>query len=483
MMTRYFPWRVFRKSFVTQIFLLNLTFIAAVAGMAIVFGQDLFQVKVLWLSLLFLAISMVLAAIAAYRVASPLKRVILQALRLAHKKRELPLEENEEEEDLFADQVGEYFELEQALDKIRRKLRKRRIQLSHEREESQALMSFLADAVVNLALDERIKYFNSNFAKHFLDAAQLRATTEGLDLKLIDVFRDEEVLATVRQCLREGRVFSLQKKMSSRIDPAGRYFSMTVSPLHEEKTREVYAGLVLFHDITEYKRAELIRVEFVENASHELRTPLTSIKGFVSTAVEDAEGGRYEMVPEFLRVISKSVDRLIELVNDLLTISGLENDPSLKMEDVRVQELTDDVIQRLSPLASDKRIMVKARYDVSTVKGDYRLIDQVLTNLIGNAIKYVQVGGQVEVTWDEDREQHMIRLSIKDNGPGIAEEHLGRLFERFYRVDKGRSRDVGGTGLGLSIVKHIMQSHGGQVTVRSQIGMGSEFICLIPSRP
>lgn len=481
MKTRFFPWRIYWKFYLTLVILLNLSFAAAVVAMASVFDFPFWDPRLWALYALFLVVSMSIAAMAAYRVAAPLKRVIIKALRLAHKKRELASDDEIVGEDLFDEQPGEYFELEQALDKIRRKMKKRRIQLAHEREESQALMSFLADAVISIDRDERVKFFNSNFATHFLDSAQVRVSTEGSDLKLIDVFRDEEILAKIRMALHEGRVQNLQKKISTRMEGGGRFFSVVISPLCEEKSREVYAALVLFHDITEFKRSELIRVEFVENASHELRTPLTSIKGFVTTAREDAESGRYEMVPEFLRVISKSVDRLIDLVNDLLTISSLESGSSLKSETIQPQELTEEVVERLSPLASEKRILVKAHYDLGDFKADHRLMDQVLTNLIGNAIKYVHIGGQIDVNWSQDNDK-AIRLNVKDNGPGISEEHLNRLFERFYRIDKGRSRDVGGTGLGLAIVKHIVQSHGGQVVVKSAPGQGSEFICVIPQR-
>lgn len=482
MKSPFFPWRIFWKFYLTLIILLILSFFAALSGVAFVVDVELFTRKIVLLTSMFVAVAAGISAIAAYRVASPLQKVILKALRLAHKKRELNLDESTSDEDLFDDQPGEFFELEQALDQIRRKLKKRRIQLAHEREESQALMSFLADAVISVDREERVKFFNSSFAAHFLDSNQVKASSEGEEFKLIDVFRDQEILGKIRQVMKEGRVQNLQKKLGTRIESAGRYFSIVISPLREEKTREIYATLVLFHDISEYRRAEQIRVEFVENASHELRTPLTSIKGFVSTALEDAVAGRYELLPDFLKTISKNVDRLIELVNDLLTISSLESSGHLKIEEILPEQLTEEVVERLSPLASEKRILIKAQYNVSRFRGDYRLLDQVLTNLLGNAIKYVQAGGQIDIQWSEDLENNALRLVMKDNGPGIAEEHLNRLFERFYRIDKARSRDVGGTGLGLAIVKHVIQSHGGQIVVKSQLGQGSEFICVLPQK-
>lgn len=482
MTSRFFPWRIFWKFYLTLAVLLNLSFLAALIPAAQMGGFSFTDDRLPRVFVLFLFASLVISGLAAYRVASPLQRVILKALRLAHKKRELNLDEATTDEDLFEVQPGEYYELEKALDQIRRKMKKRRIQLAHEREESQALMSFLADAVVSVDRDERVKFFNSSFAKHFLNSEQIKMSPDSPGLKLIDLFRDDDLLVKIRQVKKDGVVQTLQKKLTTKIDPAGRFFSIIITPLREEKTREIYASLVLFHDITEFRRAEQIRVEFVENASHELRTPLTSIKGFVTTALDDAIAGRFDMMPEFLRTISKNVDRLIELVNDLLTISSLEGNGALNLESVEPQVLTEEVMERLSPLASAKQIMMKATYNHGAFRGDYRLLDQVLTNLVGNAIKYIPAGGRIDIEWSSDPEQKNVRLVVRDNGPGIAEEHLNRLFERFYRVDKARSRDVGGTGLGLAIVKHVVQSHGGQIFVKSELGRGSEFVALLPDR-
>ncbi|MBX3018978.1 MAG: PAS domain-containing sensor histidine kinase [Bdellovibrionaceae bacterium] len=483
MKSGFFPWRIFWKFYLTLIVLLNLSFVAALFAATVLGDFSLADPRLPAIFGLFLIVTLGISALAAYRVAAPLKRVILKALRLAHKKRDLNIDESAKDEDLFEYQPGEYYELEQALDQIRRKMKKRRIQLAHEREESQALMSFLADAVVSVDCDERVKFFNSSFAKHFLSSEQIKTSNEGgPGLKLIDIFRDDEVLFKIRQVKKDGLVQTLQKRLSTKIDPTGRYFSIIITPLREEKTREIYASLVLFHDITEYHLAEQIRVEFVENASHELRTPLTSIKGFVTTALDDAQAGRFDLMSSFLKTISKNVDRLSELVNDLLTISSLESSGVLNLENIEPQEITEEVMERLSPLASNKDIMMKATYNRGAFRGDYRLLDQVLTNLVGNAIKYIPTGGRIEILWSTDPGTDIVRLTVKDNGPGIAEEHLHRLFERFYRVDKARSRDVGGTGLGLAIVKHVVQSHGGQISVRSELGRGSEFIAHFPDR-
>ena len=298
-------------------------------------------------------------------------------------------------------------------------------------------------------------------------------------MPLAQIFRVPELLAVFNRTLDIGETQTQTLKLDSIIDGEKRLFSVKVSPLREEKGQSpLYGAMALFHDITEIKKAEQIRIEFVENASHELRTPLTSIKGFVDTAKEDLQCGRTEHLGYFLGVISKSVDRLTDLVSDMLTLSSLESGTGVKRETVRPNEFTQDLIERMSSLAAEKQIMIKVINEANEFSADPRKVEQVLTNLVGNAIKYIQVGGKIDVRWEED-DDHVI-LRVIDNGPGIAEVHLKRLFERFYRIDKGRSRDVGGTGLGLSIVKHIMQTHGGCVQVKSETGQGAEFICLFP---
>jgi two-component system phosphate regulon sensor histidine kinase PhoR len=249
--------------------------------------------------------------------------------------------------------------------------------------------------------------------------------------------------------------------------------------LREEKTHKLYGVLALFHDITEMKKTEQIRIEFVQNASHELRTPLTSMKGYIETLKEDLAQKNYEQAESFLKIISKSVDRLTELVSDMLTIANLEGPTLMHKENTNINLLSQEVIERLAPLASEKNIFIHYKSDVDHWFVDAQKVEQVLVNLLSNAIKYIPVNGQVDIFWKQLHGE--LELHVVDNGPGIAPEHQSRLFERFYRVDKGRARDVGGTGLGLSIVKHIVQAHGGQVGVHSKPGEGSDFYCIFPA--
>lgn len=481
MKKKFFPWRLFWSFYATIVILFNFLNVLTVFILSRFIQFDFFQTHNFLVLGGFFLISLISAGIIAYRFSLPLRRVILKALRMSNKKLFYELSEEREilDENLFESETGEYFELEQALDQIRNKLRRRREQLAHEREEVQALMSSIEDGVVSTGPDGKIIYFNSGFAAQFLKRDQL--PQEEQSLLLTQVIRDPDIFELFDRALKNGLSGSLQKAMTTLLDEKQRVFSITINPLRDPKTKEIFGTMGIFHDITELKKAEKIRIEFVENASHELRTPLTSIKGYLETLIEDFKSGRHDQVGQFLGILGQNVNRLVELVNDLLTISTLENGLNIDLEYIYPDQITADVIEKLAQIASEKKIMVSYRIeDVESIRVDASKLEQVLMNLIGNAIKYTQAGGRVEVIWDKKPESDMIVLHVKDNGPGIAPEHQGRIFERFYRIDKSRSRDIGGTGLGLSIVKHIVQSHGGQVSVKSDLGLGAEFICQFP---
>lgn len=227
------------------------------------------------------------------------------------------------------------------------------------------------------------------------------------------------------------------------------------------------------------KKAEKMRIEFVANVSHELRTPLTSIKGYAETLLQDLEEGR-ELDTEFLKIILKNSDRLLALINDLLDLSAIESGADeLHPAHLDLKEITDHVVVHLEALAQKKNTRINGQVFTEYLIADPKRLEQVLTNLIDNAIKYCPPSSEIRVTWTKEVNEVVLRVS--DNGPGIAEKYLNRLFERFYRLDKGRSREMGGTGLGLSIVKHIMQRHNGSVTAESTIGHGTTFVCRFPA--
>lgn len=470
-----FPWRFFRSLFFTQLIVLNLIFWLATVIASYIINFSFFQSTTVYLFLVYFFLSLVSSAFFAYRFARPLKRLILKSIRMANKK---SVEMLQEEDDWSEDELGEFSDVAAALDQIKKKMKRRKQQLSHEREEYRALISGLEDAVVSFDLSGALKFYNSRFATFFLTKELMKRIQSEDKVLLTEIFREPDVIQAFEVAARLGQVQQLQLKTQSRLDQGQKFFSVYVVPLREEKTREVYAIQALFHDITEIKRAEVIRLEFVENASHELRTPLTSIKGYLSTLQEDFSQKRFEQADRFLGIVSKNVDRLVDLVNDMLTLSALEANQGLQKEKINLQTMTLDVIERLSRLAAEKHIRIHFESQASVLEGDPKKIEQVLQNLISNAIKYIPEGRQIDVSWIEGA--HEVQLKVSDNGPGIPAEHLERLFERFYRIEKSRSRDVGGTGLGLAIVKHIVQNHGGRVEVNSELGKGAEFICYFP---
>jgi len=228
------------------------------------------------------------------------------------------------------------------------------------------------------------------------------------------------------------------------------------------------------------KRLERIRQDFVANVSHELRTPLTAIKGYVEAL---REGGLQDAVQaeQFLGVIQRHSERMDKIVSDLLLLSEIESaDRVLQSDAILLPELLRTAVETLRPLAEGKKqnLRVEPLEGLPTLRADSQKIHQVMINLLHNAISYTPEGGSITVEARPVSEG--VEISVIDNGIGIPPGDLPRIFERFYRVDKGRSRELGGTGLGLSIVKHIVEAHGGQVRVESKPGKGSRFTFFLP---
>jgi two-component system phosphate regulon sensor histidine kinase PhoR len=244
---------------------------------------------------------------------------------------------------------------------------------------------------------------------------------------------------------------------------------------------ENFGGLVVINDITRVRQLENIRREFVANVSHELKTPITSIKGYIETLQEGAIKDK-QNASRFLEIIAKQADLLNALIDDLLSLSKIEQEAErgqIQLADGNVRRIIDAAIAAYEAKASERRINVTLYCkDEVIVKANARLLEQAVGNLLDNAIKYSEVGNSVDVKIVKNKGE--VAVEVNDHGPGIAPEHLPRIFERFYRVDKGRSRELGGTGLGLAIVKHIIQAHGGRVTVESTLGKGSTFTLYLP---
>ncbi len=247
----------------------------------------------------------------------------------------------------------------------------------------------------------------------------------------------------------------------------------------EDRDRPVGAVVVL-NDVTRLKRLEAVRRDFVANVSHELKTPVTSIKGFAETLIDGAAEDPATR-ERFLRIIASQAERLIAIVSDLLVLSTLEagQGGGTPLEETDVCDIVHSAVEVCSVEANAKNIALEVRCAGAVLApANAPLLEQAVVNLIDNAVKYSPAGSAVVVELQEASDQ--IAILVRDQGPGIARRHIPRLFERFYRVDSARSRDLGGTGLGLAIVKHVAQVHGGRVSVTSEVGRGSTFGLHLP---
>ncbi len=348
-------------------------------------------------------------------------------------------------------------------------LQERLAEIARERARIEAILSAMEDGV--LAVDHRGNVLLAN-----------QALSRGLDLKepvgrhYVEVIRQREVGGLIEEVLRTGERRLAEVEILRR----KRVYAIAAVPFPGAEGSPPGAVLT-FHDATERRRLDRIRRDFVANASHELRTPLTSIRGFVE-ALEDGAVKEPDNAERFLGKIRTHADRMAALVEDLLELSRLESgERPPRWEEVLPSEIVEDVVTSFSGLAGRKRVALKRVDDgAPTVVADADRLRRILENLVENAVKYTPEGGRVEVASGPGAAGGAV-VEVRDNGPGIGTEHLPRIFERFYRADKARSRELGGTGLGLAIVKHLAEGMGAQVTVESEVGKGSRFFVTVPA--
>lgn len=252
--------------------------------------------------------------------------------------------------------------------------------------------------------------------------------------------------------------------------------------MSKDKESERIGGVVVaIQDVTRQQKLDNARREFVANVSHELRTPLTTVKSYTETLLDSSEGD--SMQNHFLEVINSEVDRMTRIVKDLLTLSRLDHSKdALKRDNIDVRKLIEGVVEKLAISAKEHGHTLSCAFttDIPNYVGDKDKIEQVIINLVSNSIKYTADGGTIEVF--AGKVYNEIYIKVKDNGIGIPKSDLGRIFERFYRVDKARTRKAGGTGLGLAIAKELVEAHGGKISIQSEVGIGSEVMITLPIR-
>ncbi len=331
------------------------------------------------------------------------------------------------------------------------------------------ILESMTEGVLVVDTEQRILLVNSALCRLFEVRKEL---VEGKHYW--EIFRDPDVNQMVQESLDKQK--GSQKELDFLLTKS--IFDIHVSPVFAAKE---FIGIVaVFRDITPLKEFDRMRAEFVANVSHELKTPLTSILGFVETLKEGAIDDK-ENSHKFLSIIETQSKKLNALIEDLLLLSRIEssNEP-LKKEAVRAKDLMDKLAETFGPLLAEKKNSLNVAIEPKDLKIKIELssFERAVSNLIDNAIKYSPAGSQVWV--EAFGTAAGAKISVKDNGIGIPEQDLPRIFERFYRVDKGRTRELGGTGLGLSIVKHILERHGGSVHVQSKLNSGSTFTITLP---
>ncbi len=339
---------------------------------------------------------------------------------------------------------------------------------THARQE--ALLDSMIEGVLVLDESGKVQFANRAFAQMF------RTTGSLLGKTAIEALRLHEVAELVEQTARDGRVTGQELQLAGEPE---RWLQVNASAITSAERRQL-GTVIVFHDQTQLKKLEGTREEFVANVSHELRTPLSLIKGYAETLLDGAKDNP-EVATKFLQTIDRNARRLDLLIQDLLIISALESGRvSLSLGAVDLRELAERIIADFKSRADARHVRLIGAMPELAAHGDEARLEQVLGNLLENAIKYGREHGTVTVG-GSTTDNGMIELFVQDDGPGIPAAALERVFERFYRVDKARSREQGGTGLGLSIVKHIVQGHGGRVWVESEPGQGAKFCFTLPA--
>jgi two-component system phosphate regulon sensor histidine kinase PhoR len=335
-----------------------------------------------------------------------------------------------------------------------------------------AVLATMTEGVVGLDRFGRIVLVN-----HAMHA--LLPVPDPIGRSWVEIIRHHDLNEMIGRVLRHGGRLTGEATLES---PApARTFAVvaSVAPGTDQGDRAL-RGIVVFHDVTELKRLGRVRTDFVANVAHELRTPLTSVSGYLEALLDGAQDDPAQR-EDFLQTMKRHADRLTALVGDLLHLSQIESGVyRWRSDPVDLTALSRRSVALIAPVADKKGVSVVCRSvePTTVIVGDGEKLTQVLLNLLDNAVKYTPENGAVEVEVGRDEEGFVVRVA--DTGVGIPASDLQRIFERFYRVDRARSRDLGGTGLGLSIVKHIVEAHRGRVVVDSRVGHGSTFSVHLP---
>jgi two-component system phosphate regulon sensor histidine kinase PhoR len=332
-----------------------------------------------------------------------------------------------------------------------------------------SILSSILNSVMVLDRNRKLVFCNKS-AEQFLGASFIEMQNK----PFVELLRDYEINRFIDNFFID-RVASIKEIVVN--DSVLRFNLYSNEGLFNEFKEGI---VIVIQDVTEIRKIERIRKDFVTNVTHELKTPLTSIKGYIEL-LKDREELDDATKQRFLEIIDIEADRLTNLINDLLLLSDVENNKG-RIELFQVNDIISEVIEIMNTISSEKEIEIMCFFgDEVTISGDKNRFKQMMINLIDNAVKYTNPGGKVRISTDKDSTK--VLITVEDNGIGIEKKHIDRLFERFYRTDKSRSRAEGGTGLGLAIVKHIVKNFDGMIKVESEVDVGSKFTVIIPLKP
>ncbi len=407
--------------------------------------------------LLGVGISLVMGYFLSRTITTPIANLTKKAKRLAEGEFESKIDVKSE------DEIGT---LTETFNDMSSKLQAAMLQMSTEKNKVEAILLNMTDGVMAFATDGNAIHINPTARKMF-------------GLAEDETIRFDDFFMQYHADIRLGDMLYLEDNRFTERDIELPHLSIKASfVVFEDEFYNTGGVLVVLHDVTKQQKLENSRREFVANVSHELRTPLTTIKSYAETLLDMADGT--DVPATFINTILNETDRMTRLVKDLLVLSSLEQSDQLKKTSFDMGVLLSDVVDTLSLVAKEQghrlTLQTESRFDM--FYGDRDRLEQLLYNIISNSIKYTPNGGKITVTARQLYGSVYIR--VKDNGIGIPEKDIGRLFERFYRVDKARSREKGGTGLGLAISKSIVDAHGGTISIKSRVNVGTEVTISLP---
>jgi len=424
--------------------------------------KTLFEVRrvIFFCLILALALAFILGSLVAAKIIKPINRMILVSRRFS---------EGDFSRRIIQVSKDEIGQLATTLNKMAQDIEDKIKEVKIQNQKLAAIFNSMIEGVIVIDKAGYIISVNPTIERIF---GILKKDVEGK--VFLEAIRNNDIAEVISAALKRGESISSEIAL---IYPVRRVFEVNATPIFDNNV--ISGCLVVVHDITEIRRLETVRSDFVANVSHELKTPLTSIKGFVETllegALDDKENNR-----NFLKIIYDHAERLNSLVDDLLSLSHLESkEITLNKKSFNLSSQLEGVISGFKSQLKKMGIDIKNELPAGiAINADKDRIEQVFTNLIDNAIKFNKEKGSIRIYVQEVNGK--IKVFVEDLGIGIPEKDIPRIFERFYRVDKARSRELGGTGLGLSIVKHIVELHGGSVGVESTEGLGSKFWFILP---